>query len=142
MKRKPFLFIPHPSSLPLRRLCDLACFDAGGADLHPHRAALGALDADRLQVWVEAPRGAVIRVRDVVAELRPLVADFASFSHECSTSRKCHARYSFRAAAQTRICGAKETKFIADGFTTRQAGVAAGRLQSSFSNVKEQSHSA
>src|SRR5919202_6382704 len=65
----------------LRRLRDLARLDAGGADLHAHRAALRALDADGLQIGIKAPRGAVVRVRDVVAELRALAADFASFSH-------------------------------------------------------------
>src|ERR671931_1845306 len=76
---------PHP--LLLGRLRDLARLDAGRADLHPDGPALRALDADRLQVGVEAAARAVVRVRDVVAELRPLAADFASFSHcACKTS--------------------------------------------------------
>src|SRR5919108_4124468 len=76
----------HPSSLRLHplllgRLRDLARLDAGRADLHPYGPALRALDAYGLQVGVEAAARAVVRVRDVVAELRPLAADFASFSH-------------------------------------------------------------
>ena len=61
---------------------DLAAFDTGGANLHPLYAPLRALDANGLQVWVEAPTRAIVSVRNVVAELRPLAADFASFSHD------------------------------------------------------------
>ena len=60
---------------------DLTCLDAGGADLHPASAALWRLDANRLQVRVEPAWGAVIRVRDIVAELRSLAADFTTFGH-------------------------------------------------------------
>ena len=60
---------------------DLTCLDAGGADFHPARAALRRLHANRLQVRVEPAWGAVIRVRDIVAELRSLAADFTTFGH-------------------------------------------------------------
>ena len=46
----------------LGRFGDLAPLDAGGADLHPLRAALRALDADGLQVRVEAAARAVVSV--------------------------------------------------------------------------------
>ena len=45
-------------------------------------AALRALDAYGLQVGVEAAARAVIRVGNVIAELRPFAADFASFGHD------------------------------------------------------------
>ena len=85
------LFIIHHSAfivssrrcLNLRRLQHLALLDAGGADLHAARRALRGLDANLLKVGVEAPPGAVVRVRDVVAELRTLAAHFASFCHDC-----------------------------------------------------------
>src|ERR1700761_2050672 len=59
---------------------DLACLDAGGAHVH----ALGrAADrgADALDVRVPAAAGAAVRVRDVIAEARPLAAYFADGSH-------------------------------------------------------------
>ena len=49
---------------------DLAAFDATGANLHPPRAALRQGHADRLQIWVEPARSAVIRVRDIISKLR------------------------------------------------------------------------
>ena len=55
--------------------------DAGRADFHPARATLGRLYAYRLQVWIEATWGAIVRVRDIVAELRTLAADFTTFGH-------------------------------------------------------------
>ena len=56
-------------------------FDTGRADFHPLCAALGLLHANGLEIRIEAAAGTVIRVRYVVTELRPLAADFASFSH-------------------------------------------------------------
>lgn len=62
-------------------LGDFAGLDAGRADLHAARATLGRLHANRLQVWIEATRGAIVRVRDIIAELRALAADFTTFGH-------------------------------------------------------------
>ena len=60
---------------------DFAGLDAGRADLHPARATLGRFHANRLQVWIEATWGAIVRVRDIIAELRALAADFTTFGH-------------------------------------------------------------
>jgi hypothetical protein len=62
-------------------LRDFARLDAGRADFHPARATLGLLHADRLQVWIESSRRAIVRVRDIVAELWSFTADFATFGH-------------------------------------------------------------
>src|SRR5580692_3987866 len=69
------------------RLClgDLAALDAAGA----HADALGCAvnqRFDRLQVHVPAPAGYVVRVRDVVAELRPLAAYIACLCHDLSST--------------------------------------------------------
>src|ERR1700751_5300954 len=58
---------------------DLACLDAGGADVQ----ALGRArhdSANGLDVGVPAAAGAAVRVRDVVAEARPLAAYVADGS--------------------------------------------------------------
>jgi hypothetical protein len=62
-------------------LGDFAGLDAGRADFHPARATRGRLYANRLQVRIEATWGAIIRVRDIIAELRSLAADFTTFGH-------------------------------------------------------------
>ena len=62
-------------------LLDFARLDAGRADFHSARATLGRLHADRLQVRIEASRSAIVRVRDIVAELWSFTADFATFGH-------------------------------------------------------------
>lgn len=80
-------FLAQAAWLFLSRLRDFAAFDAAGADPHAHVSPLRTLDADRLQVRIEAARGAIIRMRDIVTELRAFAADFASFGHDClSTS--------------------------------------------------------
>jgi hypothetical protein len=71
----------------LRYFRDLVAFDATGANPHTHVAALRALHANFLQVGVETSAGAIVRVGDVITELRAFAADFASFCHDClSTS--------------------------------------------------------
>jgi hypothetical protein len=62
-------------------LRDFARLDAGCANFHPARATLGLLHADRLQIRIEASRSAIVRVRDIVAELWSFTADFATFGH-------------------------------------------------------------
>ncbi len=59
---------------------DLACLDAGGAHVDPLGRAAGH-GADPLDVRVPAAAGAAVRVRDVIAETRPLAAYVADGSH-------------------------------------------------------------
>ena len=60
---------------------DFTGLDAGRANFHPLRATRGRLYANRLQIRIEATWGAIVRVRDIVAELRSLAADFTTFGH-------------------------------------------------------------
>jgi hypothetical protein len=60
---------------------DLPGFNTAGANLHPFRSALRLLDPNGLKVWVKSPRRTIVRVRDVIAELRSFAADFATFGH-------------------------------------------------------------
>ena len=72
---------------PLSGFGDFAGLDAGSANLHPAGATLRHLDADRLQIRIEPSRRAIVSVGDIVAELRSLAADFATFGHFVSTSK-------------------------------------------------------
>jgi hypothetical protein len=65
------------------RLGDFASLDTTGANLHALGTASGPLNPNGLKVWIEAASCPVVRVRDVIAELRAFAADFASFSHDC-----------------------------------------------------------
>jgi hypothetical protein len=67
--------------LALSRLGDFACLDTTGANLQALNAALRALHAYGLQVGIKATPRAIVRVRDIITELRAFAADFASFSH-------------------------------------------------------------
>ena len=71
----------------LGSLRDFASLDAGRADFHPVCATLGFLHANRLQVRIESSLSAIVSVRDIVAELWSFTADFATFGHNCSTSK-------------------------------------------------------
>ena len=62
-------------------LRDFARLDAGCADFHPVRATLGLLHTNRLQIRIEASLCAIVRVRDIVAELWAFTANFATFGH-------------------------------------------------------------
>ena len=62
-------------------LGDFARLDASCANFHSARATLRDLNANRLKIRIESSRSAVIRVRDIVAELRSLAADFTTFGH-------------------------------------------------------------
>jgi hypothetical protein len=66
------------------RFRDFARLDATGANLLALDAALRALDADGLQIRVEAAARAIVRVGNIITELRPFATDFASFSHDYS----------------------------------------------------------
>ena len=63
------------------RLRDLARFNAACANFHSARATLRDLNANRLKIRIESSGGAIIRVRDIVAELWSFTADFATFGH-------------------------------------------------------------
>lgn len=65
------------------RLCldDFAALDAAGADTQLLCAAFD-LSLDRAKIDVPAPLSDVVRVRDVVTELRAFAADFADLSHD------------------------------------------------------------
>jgi hypothetical protein len=65
----------------LSGFCDLAAFDAVGADVHASRSTLRQLNANVLQVRIEFSRRTIICVRHVVAKLRTFSTDFAAFSH-------------------------------------------------------------
>jgi hypothetical protein len=62
---------------------DFARLDTTGADLLALRSAVGRLDAYGLQVGVEATPRTIIRVGNIIAELRAFATDFATFSHDC-----------------------------------------------------------
>jgi len=76
----------------LSRLGDFARLDTTGANLLAFNAALRALDADGLQVGIEAAARAIIRVGNIVAELRAFAANFASFSHDLKYLRIVESR--------------------------------------------------
>ena len=75
-------FSIHHSSFPSRGFGNFASLDATGADLHALDASLRTLHADGLQVWIEATARPIVRVGNIIAELRAFAADFASFSHD------------------------------------------------------------
>jgi hypothetical protein len=69
-----------PSAKAMLGLGDFAALDAVGADAD---ALGGSVDqgVDSLQVWVPATPGYVVRVRDVIAELRAFAANVAYLCH-------------------------------------------------------------
>src|ERR1700760_3618296 len=66
---------------------DVAGLDAGRAHVQALRRAPADLGPDGLDVRVPAAAGAAVRVRDVVAEARPLAAYVADGSHGSLQSR-------------------------------------------------------
>lgn len=62
---------------------DFAGLDTAGANLHSLGATLRLLHPNGLQIRIESARGSVIRMRNIIAELRAFAANFASFSHDC-----------------------------------------------------------
>ena len=62
-------------------LDDLAGLDAGGADAHALAAAIH-LGFDFLEVGIPATPGGVVRVRDVVSELRTFAAKLTFLCHD------------------------------------------------------------
>jgi hypothetical protein len=67
----------------IRELClfDLAALDAAGADAQALGSAID-LCLHRAEIDVPAPLGDVVRVRDVITELRAFAADIANLSHD------------------------------------------------------------
>ena len=61
---------------------DFSSFDATRANLHALRPTFGKLDPNRLKIRIKPAPGAVIRMRDIVAELGSFIADFATFGHD------------------------------------------------------------
>ena len=60
---------------------DLARFDATSADANALVAAIH-FSLDRAKIYVPATLGHVVRVRDLVTELRTFAADFANLCHD------------------------------------------------------------
>ena len=83
-----------PGSILLLELSldDLAALDAAGAHADLLVAAVIELGLHRAQIDVPAPAGDVVRVRDVVAELRTLAADFTNLSHDKLQNLNCSRR--------------------------------------------------
>ena len=65
-------------------LLDLARLDAAGADPNALRGAVHH-SLDRLQIHIPAPLGHVMRVRNVVAKLRPFAANITYLCHLISS---------------------------------------------------------
>jgi hypothetical protein len=72
----------HPVLLSLCSFSDFAALNTPGAHAHPFRATRGKLYPDWLQVRVEPAPSPIIRVRYVIAELRPFAANLTFFCHD------------------------------------------------------------
>jgi hypothetical protein len=62
--------------------CDLTRFDAAGTDSHATVAALRLLNPNGLQIGIENARRTIIGVRDIIAKLRALAANFTTLCHD------------------------------------------------------------
>ena len=91
-----------------------SCLDAGGADFHPAGAARGRLHANGLQVRIEPAPSAVIRVRDIIAELRALAADFTTFSHYFCNLRKQKTKVYSKGVSKSSSHGDGELRNLVD----------------------------
>jgi hypothetical protein len=65
------------------RFDDFAALEAAGADANTLANALH-LGVNRAQIDVPAPLANVVRVTDVISELRPFAADFTYLCHDYS----------------------------------------------------------
>ena len=65
---------------PQLRLDYLTRFNAPGADPNPFAAARD-LSLNRTKIDIPAPLGNIVRMRDLVTELRTFAAEFANLSH-------------------------------------------------------------
>ena len=70
---------------------DLAVLDAARADLHALRNAVGQR-LHRLKIRVPATTGDVVRVGDVVAELRPFAAKITYVCHDFTPKQNLMSR--------------------------------------------------
>jgi hypothetical protein len=76
-----------------------------------------------LQIRVKAAAGAVIRVGNVITELRAFAANFASFSHDYSVPPSIKSRMRIVSVKNHRIRAIdSKREFIANGLPKRQAG--------------------
>jgi len=66
----------------LSRFDNFTRFDTSGTDLQTSVAAAFKLYTDRLQVRVKTSPGLVVRVGNIVPELRPFAANVASHCHK------------------------------------------------------------
>lgn len=71
----------------LRCFDNFAAFNTTGANFLSRVPAGGELDANRLQIRVKAATGFIVRVRNIIAELRTFAADIASFCHKYKASK-------------------------------------------------------
>ena len=88
--------------------CYFARFDAACANFEAFGSARLPSDADRLQIWIEATTGAIVRVRNIVAELRPLTADFAAFSHDFELPPRMINESAFASTENVNVAGRNE----------------------------------
>jgi len=65
----------------LRRFENFAAFNTAGANFLPSIAAGGQLNTNRLQIRIKPAARFVVRVGNIVSELRTFAADIASFCH-------------------------------------------------------------
>jgi len=87
-------FLFPTSCFLLLGLNNLAALDAAGADLHALGAAARRSSClNRLKIRVPAPTGYVVRVRDVVTELRSLAAKFTYLCHDIAPKNQTCAAY-------------------------------------------------
>jgi hypothetical protein len=68
------------------RFNDLAGLEATAADAQPLVAAIH-LRANGVEIDVPPPPGGVVRVRNVVAELRPFAANITNLSHDGNSEK-------------------------------------------------------
>jgi len=77
---------------------DFAGLDAGRANANALANTID-LGLDRLQIWVPATARDVMRVRDVVTELRTFAADFTYLCHDKTLRKENWVRACFNHAA-------------------------------------------
>jgi hypothetical protein len=88
MKKPEAAALPDSAGDAFLRLNDFAGLDAAGADAQLLRAALN-LGLDRAQVDVPAAACDIVRVRDIVSELRTLAADLTNLCHDKLQTLNC-----------------------------------------------------
>jgi hypothetical protein len=74
-------FYSQPRTEPLTSLNYLAGLNAPSADSNP-LAAAGDLGLNGTKIDIPAPLGNIVRMRNLIAELRTLAADCTNLSHD------------------------------------------------------------